>query len=125
MLYHGSDSTVDFDGTNPERGRYDVCLTPSREIAETYGDVVHEVEFDGYPSTPADVVEVADKHGLNDGPQRIEADSPYFYLLLDDPEVQEALVEEGHEAVRYTDENIDNVEHETIRVLEPGHITEM
>jgi len=125
MLYHGSESDIDFDEENPERGRYDVCLTPSKEIAETYGDTVHEVEFDGYCSTPADVVEVADMYGLNDGPERIEADSPYFYLLLDDPEVQDALVEEGHEAVRYEDENIENVTHETIRVLEPGHITEV
>jgi hypothetical protein len=121
-LYHGSDSEVDFSEENPERGRYDVCLTPSKEIAATYGDEVHEVRFDGYCSTPADVVEVADKHGLNDKPERIGADSPYFYLLLDDPQVQEALVEEGHEAVRFTDENIENREHETIRVLEPGLI---
>lgn len=56
--------------------------------------------------------------------RRIEADSPYFYLLLDDKEVQDALVEEGREAVRFTDENIENVQHETVRVLEPGHITE-
>jgi len=125
MLYHGTDSDIDFDGTNPERGRYDVCLTPDREIAATYGDTVHEVEYDGYASGPEEVVEIADEYGLNrEGPNRIEADSPFFYLLLDDPEVQDALVEEGITAVRYEDENIENEVHETIRVLEPGHITE-
>lgn len=125
MLYHGSDNAVDFDGMNPERGRYDVCLTPDREIAETYGDVVHEVEFDGSADDPEIVVEIADEYGLNrEGPNRIEADSPFFYLLLDDKAVQDALVEEGVTAVRYEDENIENEVHETIRVLEPGHITE-
>jgi hypothetical protein len=124
-MYHGSDSAVDFSDENPERGRYDVCLTPSREIAATYGDEVHEVEFDGSADDPEIVVEIADEYGLNrEGPNRIEADSPFFYLLLDDPEVQDALVSEGVYAVRYEDENIENRTHETIRVLEPGHITE-
>lgn len=93
MLYHGSDSAVDFSEENPSRGRYDVCLTPSREIAETYADEVHEVSFDGSADDPEIVVEIADEHGLNrEGPNRITADSPFFYLLLDDPEVQDALV---------------------------------
>jgi len=125
MLYHGSDSEVDFSEENPDRGRYDVCLTPDREIAETYGDVVHEVEYDGTADDPEIVVEIADEYGLNrEGPNRITADSPFFYLLLDDPEVQDALVEEGVTAVRYEDENIENKVHETIRVFEPGLITE-
>jgi len=125
MLYHGTDSDIDFDSDNPERGRYDVCLTPSRDIAQTYGDTVHEVEFDGTADGPEIVVEIADEYGLNrEGPNHIEADSPFFYLLLNDPEVQDALVEEGVYAVEYEDENIENRTHETIRVLEPGHITE-
>jgi hypothetical protein len=125
-LYHGSEDTeIDFDAANPMRERYDLCLTPDREIAETYGDEVYELRFEGYCSTPEDVVEVADKHDLQKHfSQRIEADSPYFYLLLDDERVQDALIKEGHEAVRFTDENIRNRRHETIRVLEPGHITE-
>jgi len=125
MLYHGSDSEVDFSEENPSRGRYDVCLTPSEEIAATYGDEVHGVEFDGAAEEPEIVVEIADEYGLNrEGPNRIEADSRFFYLLLDDPEVQDALVKEGVTAVRYEDENIENHLHETIRVLEPGHISE-
>lgn len=122
-LYHGSDDKeLDTDAVNPMRGRFDLCLTSDREIAATYGEHVHEIEFEGYCSTPADVVEVADEHGLNDGPQRIDEDSPYFYLLLDDERVQDALVEEGHEAVRFEDENLDNEIHETIRVLDPSCI---
>ena len=125
MLYHGTDSDIDFDSDNPERGRYDVCFTPDREIAASYGDTVHEVEFGGSADGPEIVVEIADEYGLNrEGPNRIEAGSPFFYLLLDDPEVQDALVAEGVYAVEYEDENIENTTHETIRVLEPGHITE-
>jgi len=126
MLYHGSDDAeLDFDAENPMRERYDLCLTPDREIASTYGEHVHEVEFDGCCSTPEEVVEIADERGLQKHfSQRIEADSPYFYLLLDDERVQDALVEEGISAVRFEDENIHNRPHETVRVLEPGHITE-
>lgn len=124
MLYHGSDQEdIDLTKENPERGRFDLCLTPSREIAASYGEHVHEIEFDGYTSCAEEVVEIANERGLNDGPQAITADSPYFYLLLDDPRVQDALVEEGHEAVRYEDENLDNEIHETIRVLDPSTIT--
>ena len=127
MLYHGSDDAeIDFDADNPLREQYDVCLTPDREIAATYGEHVHEVEFEGVADGPEIVVEIADEYGLQERfSQRIEADSPYFYLLLDDEKVQQALVKEGVTAVRFRDENIYNRSHETIRVLEPGHITEV
>jgi hypothetical protein len=122
MFYHGSgDKEMDLGARNPKRGRFDLCLTPDREIAGTYGEHVHELTFDGYTSTPEEVVEIANERDLNgEGANFIDADSPFFYMLLDDPKVQDALVEEGHSAVRYTDENIENETHETVRVLEPG-----
>jgi len=126
MLYHGSDDkAIDFAADNPMREQYDLCLTPNRKVAETYGEHVHEVEFDGVADDPEIVVEIADEYGLQDRfSQRIEADSPYFYLLLDDEKVQQALVAEGVTAVRFEDENIHNCTHETIRVFKPGHVTE-
>ena len=123
-LFHGTDSDIDFTAENPERGRYDVCLTPDADVAEGYGDDVHEVELDVVADDPETVVEIADEYGLNrEGPNRIDADSPFFYLLIDDPQVQDALVEEGVTAVRYEDEDWDNAIHTCYRVLEPGHIT--
>jgi hypothetical protein len=125
-MFHGSSQKVDFDGTNPERGRYDVCLTPDRDAAECYatqdGDgVVHKVELDAHVGEMPDIREAVEKTDV--GPETESLlDGPYAYLAVDEPEVQEALVEMGVSAVRYEDEDPDNVRHECVRVLEPGHV---
>ena len=116
-LYHGTDTDINFNANNPVRGRFDICLTDDADVAAEYGDTVHEVAFDGVTSDAEEVVEIADEYGLNDGPQRIEADSPYFYLLIDDSRVQDALEAEGIDAVEYDDEDINNDEHRCIRVF--------
>ena len=125
--FHGTDTEIDFTASNPMRGRYDLCLTDEREVAEGYaeemgGDKVYELAFEGVASEPEEVVEIADAHGLNDGPERIEADSPYFYLLIDDPAVQDALAAEGIHAVEYEDEDWDNEIHTCLRVFTPGKV---
>jgi len=120
-MFHGSDSEIDFDSTNPDRGRYDVCLTPSREAAEAYGDVVHEVDCDAYVGEMPDIREAVQQADV--GPETESLlDGPYAYLAVDEPAVQKALVEMGVEAVRYEDEDPQNRRHECVRVLEPGHI---
>ena len=119
MTYvHGTDTAIDFTATNPERGRFDICFTDDAEVAAGYGETVHAVELNVVPSTAEEVVEIADAHGLNgEGHERIEADSPYFYLLIDEPAVQDALEAEGIHAVEYADEDWDNDEHMCIRVF--------
>jgi len=125
MLFHGSQSEVDFSETNPNHGRYDVCLTPSRDAAARYGETVHKVECDAYVGEMPDIreaVEMAVERG-DAGPETASLlDGPYAYLAVDEPGVQKALVDIGVSAVRYDDEDPDNDRHECVRVLEPGHI---
>lgn len=121
-LYHGTDdSSFDPAQVNPDRGRFDICLTDDANVAAGYGEHVHAFTGKLYAHDAEDVVEIADEYGLNRaGHERIEADSPYFYLLIDEPAVQDALVAEGIYAVEYEDEDWDNEIHTCIRVLKPG-----
>lgn len=116
-LYHGTDTALDLTTNNPQRGRFDLCLTDDADVAAGYGDTVHTIRFNGVTSDVEEAVEIADERGLNDGPQRITADSPYVYLLLDDSRVQDALQDEGIDAVKYDDEDWSNTEHTCIRVF--------
>jgi len=121
MLFHGSDSKVDFGAHNPDRGRYDVCLADSRDAAEAYGEVVHKVECDAYVGEMGDIREAAERADL--GPEAMSIlDGPYPYLIVDEPAVQKELVDMGVIAVRYQDEDPQNRPHECVRIFEPGHI---
>lgn len=116
--FHGTDNEIDFTADNPTRGRFDICFTDDADVAAGYGETVHAVDLSVVPSTAEEVVEIADAHDLNgEGCDRIEADSPYFYLLIDEPAVQDALEAEGIHAVEYDDEDWDNVQHTCIRVF--------
>jgi len=126
MQYHGSQSEVDFDQVNPDRGRYDLCFCEDYDVSEGYvledsdEGVVYEVEIDRHGIGPETICEILDEQGIDRGD--IGPDSPYFYLLLDRTDVQECLVEQGEPVVQYEDEDWDNVQHHCTRVLEPGHV---
>ncbi|NBC16692.1 MAG: hypothetical protein GVY18_05160 [Bacteroidetes bacterium] len=122
-LFHGTDSDIDFSQVNPERGRYDVCLTDDEDVAAGYGETVHAVTLGRVALADAEqVVEIADAHGLNrEGHERIEADSPYFYLLADEPAVQDAVAEE-FDGIEYEDEDWNNEVHTCYRIFKPGVI---
>jgi len=126
-MFHGSSQKVDTDAINAKRDRYDLCICESRDVAEGYAlegaseGFVHELDVDFYGGIGAETVcQILDERGIDRGD--IDADSPYFYLLLDRVDVQEALVDAGEPVVEYVDEDWGNEEHYCYRVLEPGHV---
>lgn len=125
-MYHASDQKVDFTEENPTRGRYDVCITDSKEAALEYGDTLHDVDFTGVAGGEEDIreaIEIAVEEGWVGPETEFLLDGPYIYLALDEEGVQKALVEElDVVAVEYTDEDPQNQEHQTVRVLQPGYI---
>lgn len=130
-MFHGTPSQdIDLTDDNPQRGDYDLCLTPSRETAETYANdggadgTVVEVELDCRVGGMEDIREAVEMADV--GPETESLlDGPYAYLAADEPEVKEALREMGVRAVRYEDEDPQNRRHECVRVLEPGHVTQI
>jgi len=126
-MFHGSPQKVDTDQINQKRDRYDLCLCESRDVAEGYAlqdsseGYVHEIELDVYGGIGAQTVcDILDEQDVDRGD--IGPDSPYFYLLLDRVDVQEALVDAGEAVVEYVDEDWSNEEHYCYRVLEAGHV---
>jgi len=124
--YHGTHSENDFTSHNPSRGRYDICLTSCPDVAKGYalehGDdgAVYTVETSRMlVASREDVFCALEEAGFDTD---IEIDSPFFYLLVDDVEVQEILTKE-YDAIEYEDEDWDNVAHDCLRVLNAGFIT--
>ena len=125
-MYHGSDKEIDFTEENPTRGRYDVCLTDSKDAALEYGEVLHDVEFTGFAGGEGDIrdaIEIAVEEGWVGPETECLLDGPYIYLALDEVGVQRAMTEVlGVTAVEYADEDPQNREHMTVRVFEAGYI---
>ena len=123
--YHGTHSKNDFTSHNPRRGRYDICLTSCHDVAKGYalehGDgVVYTVETESMlVASREDVFRVLEEAGFDTD---ITIDCPFFYLLVDDVEVQD-IVGEEYDAIEYEDEDWDNVAHDCLRVLKGGFIT--
>ena len=121
LIHHTDDADFDPTALNPRREKFDLCLTDSRDVAG-YGDYAYEVTVDAALASPEQVVEIADEHGLNrEGPNRITADSPFFYLLADEPNVQRAVAKD-FDGIRYEDEDWDNSPHECYRIFNPDCI---
>ena len=122
--YHGTHSENDFTSHNPRRGRYDICLTSSPDVARGYalehGDgVVYTVETESMlVASREDVFRVLEEAGFDTD---ITIDCPFFYLLVDDVEVQDIITKE-YDAIEYEDEDWDNVAHDCLRVLKGGFI---
>lgn len=100
-MYHGSrNETIEFFPA--------ICLTSSRDSAESYGDYLHEVEVDESQLTVL-VVEMTDA-------ELREAIDSQEWPCDRDSEIESAIAS-GHDAVSYRDVDEDGTMHDCIRIL--------